>query len=106
MMEIGDRVGVILKTNNETRKCYFLGYGIYEGKYKLDARYCSKRAVNVLINLDVDLCRFKLDDGDKIYDADCWFMSEERFNAVFVNDEYKEGWKIINVDRKGKRRKI
>ena len=105
MIEINDRVGIILKIDNETRKCYFLGYGIYEGKYVPSGDNLSKKA-KMLSRYKKESCRFKLDDGNIIYDIDCWIMSEGRFNAVFVNDEYKEGWKVINVDIKGKRRKI
>ena len=105
-LQIGDRVGVILKTNGITRQCFFLGYGIYEGKQPLDFNYISSKMKRKLGDSNKEGHRFKLDNGEIYYDVDIWFMGEERFNAVFVNDEYEEGWKIINVDRKGRRRKI
>ena len=104
MIEINDRVALILKTNVPNKQCFFLGYGIYEGRFPLDKKYCSKKVKKLDVKKD-DSCRFKLDNGEIYFDIDIWVMSEERFNAAFINDEYKEGWKIINIDRKGRRRK-
>jgi len=105
MIEVNDRVGIIINTKDSTKECFFLGYGIYEGKYIPSGDNLSKKA-KLLSKEKKESCRFKLDDGNIIYATDCWFMFEERFNAVFVNDEYEEGWKIINVDIKGKRREM
>ena len=102
-LEINDRIAVILKSDAKTRQCYFLGYGIYEGKMPLDKQYCSKKVKKMNLG-KVDSHRFKLDNGEIYFDIDVWFMSEERFNAAFVNDEYKAGWKVVNIDRKGRRR--
>jgi len=108
MIKIGDRIGLILKTNVNTKECFFLGYGVYEGRFVPDIINCSKKYrknAKWLIRENKEICRFKLDNGEIFYEFDTWCMSEERFNAVFVNDEYKEGWKVINIDRYGKRRK-
>jgi hypothetical protein len=108
MIEINDRVGVILKTDNKTKECFFLGYGIYEGKFIPDIINCSKKKlkhVKGLIKTNLEVCRFKLDNKEIYYDFDIWFMSAKRFEDVFIHDEYEEGWKIVNVDRKGKWRK-
>ena len=97
-----DRAALISKNYTKRHLCYFMGYGVYEGRYeipynkKLD-RTGRKLAVNGELH-----CRFRLDDGKVFFDYECWNMSEERFKVVFVNDEYKEGWKVIKVNRKSK----
>ena len=108
MIEINDRVAVILKTNRFTKECFFLGYGIYEGKFAPDIINCSKKKrkwINGLIRENKEVCRFKLDNGEIYYDIDTWHMSAKRFEDVFIHDEYEEGWKVIRIDRYGKRRK-
>ena len=101
-LQVNDRVALISKTNSRKHKCYFIGYGIYNGKFtvplndKLDkkGRYISKNFI--------PCCKFTTDDDKIFYDYECWFLSEERFKAAFVNDEYKEGWKVIKVNRKSR----
>jgi hypothetical protein len=103
-IKIGERVGLVLKTNVRKHYCFFLGYGVYEGQF-IPIDSIDKR-VKRLNEEQKICCRFKLDSGEIIYDFQCWFMSEERFNEAFINDCYEEGWKIINVDNKGRRRHV
>lgn len=105
-LQIGDRIGFILKLRNEKKHCYFVGYGIYEGEFKPDIEdfknIKKKKRIKMIENIKGS-CRFKLDSGETVWQWQGWWLSEERFKEVFINDCYKEGWKVINVDMKGKR---
>lgn len=108
MLKIGDRVAVILKNEVDyisNNICYFLGYGIYEGAVVPELKKETKKNKlhNKLCRIGFPANRFKLDNGEIFYDYECWFMSEERFKKAFVEDEYHENWKVILVDRKGKK---
>jgi len=110
--EINTRKAIVLKLNFNKKKCFLLGYGIYEGKFIPDTvilrRILNKKKRRLVENLIVDkieCCRFKMDDGQILYQFDGWFIPEKRFIDLFVNDSEKEGWKVINVDIYGKRRK-
>ncbi len=104
LIKIGDRIAIILKTDNRTRNCFLLGYGIYEGKFIPPANVPSKKGKK-FHNEYEPTDRFLCDDGNIYWMYESWIMSEDNFKAAFVNDCYDEGWKVINVDIKGKRRK-
>lgn len=102
---IGERIGIILKLDTRKRNCFFLGYGIYEGKFIPPANVPSKKGKK-LHNEHESTDRFLCDDGNTYWMYESWIISEERFKEVFINDCYKENWKVINVDIHGKRRSV
>jgi hypothetical protein len=112
-IEVNSRVALILKLDDNKRNCYFLGYGIYEGKFVPDIGVLKRiynkkrrRMIETSIKDGKENCRFILDEGQILYDFDCWMMEEERFKVVFIDDVYDEGWKVININIYGKRRKV
>jgi predicted PolB exonuclease-like 3'-5' exonuclease len=102
-LEVGERIAAILKLNVMNKKCYFLGYGVYEGKDIVPENTSGKRSKK-FIRFHIPCCKLCMDDGNIYYDFQCWFMSEERFKEVFIKDCYKEGWKVVEVDLKGRRK--
>lgn len=104
-IEVGNRIGIILKLDNRKRNCFFLGYGIYEGKFIPPENVPSKKG-KTLYREHKECCKLLCDDGNTYWDFECWFMTEEMFKEVFVNDCYNECWDIINIDIKGRRRSI
>jgi hypothetical protein len=108
IVNIGDRIAFITKTNADTAKCYFLGYGKYLGKMiptkeEIDL-ITNKKKHKIAKNVIDPVCKFLLDDGSIVWQWDGWFISEERFIKVFIEDEYNENWEAINVDIHGKRK--
>lgn len=113
MIQSGYRVALVLKNDikSETEKiCYFLGYASCIGQIIVTNKDLlvqknwnnkSKRWYKARLP-DKPYWAFKKEDGEIFYEFECWFMLEERFRKAFIEDEYKEGWKVINVDRNGK----
>ena len=101
-LQVNDRVALISKTNSRKHKCYFIGYGIYNGKFTVPLNDKLDKKGRAIAKKFIPCCKFTTDDDKIFYDYECWFMSEERFKAAFVNDEYKEGWKVIKVNRKSR----
>jgi hypothetical protein len=102
-LQIGDRVGVILKLNEKKRECYFLGYGTYMGKSLVPEDAVGKKCKK-FIKFHIPAGKIIMDDKNVYWDFQCWIMSEERFNKVFVNDCYDEGWEIIDIDIHGRKK--
>lgn len=102
MIQINDRVAVISKNVVKLHRCYFIGYGVYNGKYTIPYNNKLNSYTKKLSKSFIPCGKFTLDDGRIFYDCEVWIMSEERFIKAFVEDEYKEGWKVIKVNRKSK----
>jgi hypothetical protein len=99
----GERIAIIRNTNDSTRKCYFLGYGIYEGKF-VPPNYVPSKKGKEFSKRNIECCKLKLDSGEVLWDFEVWFMLENRFKEVFVNDYYKEYWEVIDIEINGKRK--
>jgi hypothetical protein len=97
-----ERVALISKTNTKKHLCYFIGYGIYCGKFTVPLNDKLDKKGRAIAKKFIPCCKFITDDNKIFYDYECWEISEERFKAAFVNDEYKEGWKVIKVNRKSR----
>lgn len=111
VIEIGERIAFIKNTNARNRKCYLLDYGKYLGKYiptEDDILLVTNKKKKKLMRKNSnEACKFLLDDGTIVwFPWDGWFMLESRFKEVFINDCFNEGWKVVNIDMKGRRRKI
>lgn len=103
IIEVGDRVATILELNNNKHKCYFLGYGAYQGKQIVPENTEGKKCKR-FIKFHIPAGKIEMDDGNIYWDFQCWIMGEKRFKEVFIKDCYKEGWKIVEVDLKGRRK--
>jgi hypothetical protein len=101
-MDIGSRVAIISKLDTFKHKCYFIGYGIFSDRCLIPFNKNLNRDGKKLSKLNGLHCKFITDDNKIFYDYECWIISEERFKKVFIEDEYKEGWKVIRVNRKSK----
>jgi hypothetical protein len=106
-IKVDDRIAFILKLKEEKKECYFVNYGVYEGQFKPDIDDfidIKKKKKRRMIENTEFACRFKLDDGTIAWQWQGWWISEDRFKEIFIDDYYKENWQIINVDAKGRRR--
>jgi hypothetical protein len=101
MIEINDRIAFIEKLDTAKKLCYFIDYGKYLGKVKVTKEISEiipvkKRLQKLSIGKEV--CYFILDNGNIVYQWSGWWVSENRFKEIFIDDCYKEGWKIVNVE--------
>jgi hypothetical protein len=101
MIEINDRIAFIEKLDTAKKLCYFIGYGKYLGKVKVTKEISEiipykKRLQKLSIGKEV--CYFILDNGSITYQWNGWWVSENRFKEMFIDDCYKEGWKIVVVE--------
>jgi len=104
-IEPGERVAVVLNRINEKKhKIYFVGYGKYDGLY--ECPNSIKKLKKLALNKKILLGRITLENGGTAWLYNCWIHRAERFDELFIEDIYKEGWKVINVDLNGKFRKI
>ncbi len=84
----GERVGAVIGTEN--KEVRFLGFGVYEGDFKL-----PKKALG--FNFGQKNPKIKLDSGKVVYGCECWWCSEEGMNDK-LKEWKKAKYKIINVD--------
>jgi hypothetical protein len=105
-IKIGERVAVVLKKiNEENKKIYLVGYGTYAGEKILGEKSIIRMSGKKLLFKASDIHhRIDMDDGSFMWEFNCWFHREKRFNELFIT-ENKENWKVIKVTSKGKRRK-
>jgi ribosome biogenesis GTPase A len=107
-LRFNERVAFIRGTNSKKHICFFLGYGIYLGKQTptiKEINNIKRKDKKLIANKMNKADKFLLDDGNIYWAWDGYFISIERFKKLFINDYYKEGWRIINVDNKGRWRK-
>lgn len=102
IIKTGERVALILKLDTKKRICYFLGYGVYDGEYIPELDLTNKKTERITTKTNQESCRFTLDTGEVFYDYFVWFMEEDRFNKVFLNDCYEEKWKVKLCNKYGK----
>ena len=77
-MKIGERIGAILGSNNESVE--FLGYGVYEGdEIPINAVGQIAEIIKEVGNLNAKL---KLDDGSIVYGCECWWGAEEKVKTI------------------------
>lgn len=92
-IEVGSRVGAILKADKET--VHLLGYGVYDGeqeppfgpmgipKEKHDAITAGmKREGKLPMDYVFTNPRITLDDGRVVWGAHCWWGTEEQVKAA------------------------
>lgn len=106
-IKIGERVAVVLKKiDKKNKKIYLVGYGTYVGEKILGEKSIIRVSGKKLVFKASEMhYRIDLDDGTFMWSFNCWFHRINRFNELFFDDIYNEGWKIIKVTSKGKRRK-
>lgn len=90
MINIGDRVGAILGSDDSTIE--FLGYGIYKGK-EIPIEAVGLFAEAAIENKVVNPC-ILLDNGKKVYGCECWWGSEKEVKEIIETTKLK----VINVD--------
>ena len=88
---IGDRVGAVCEADDET--VYFFGYGTYNGEQVID-QSLGVRFLGMTPPEGHENHEIILDNGDKIYGCECWWMSEERMKS-FIGDR-----KVVHEDIK------
>jgi len=102
MSKIGDKVGAFISTDPETKKLFFLGYGIYEGD-----TIPSKEARGFLAEGLREYGRpnptLKLENGDTVYGCECWWGAEARIKQQ-IEECQKAGY-TIEIVRIADRRK-
>jgi hypothetical protein len=90
--QIGDRVMALRSADNNAKKVFVYGSGVYEGEQLFEHNEGLKAAgfKNPCI---------RLDDGNTVYGMECWWGPEEAVKNRF------EGFEFIHVsiveDRKG-----
>ena len=105
----GDRVGALISYDPETKKCEFLGYGIYEGNLVIDDTACGDvaemnrgmfDAAEKLLEEEGMLEEFReefqehiknprilLDNGDQVWGCECWWDSESNMKEKLKDAE-------------------
>lgn len=77
--QVGERVGAILSANAETVQ--FLGYGTFQGEVVPDDPAVGFMGVSFQELNRTNPC-ILLDNGDKVYDCECWWGSEEKVREM------------------------
>ena len=98
----GERIALISKNDNGRHISYLIGYGIYDGFFEIPYSKRLDKIGKQLAKRGGTHCRFHLDNGCVLFDYECWFMAEDRYKEVFINDEYKEGWRVVHINKKSK----
>jgi hypothetical protein len=83
----GDRVGAILSADDKTVK--FLGYGVYDGRFKPDVMCMGIPPEELPEGLKNP--RITLDNGEIVWGCQCWWGDEEKVKSEIGDRE------IINV---------
>ena len=86
MNKPGIRVGALLGTKDGVVE--FLGYGVYEGDFKLPPEAGG-------FNFGQENPRIKLDNGDIVWGCECWWGPEEEFKKKYI-DTAKEV-KVVSI---------
>jgi len=107
-LEINEEIAFVRGMNSNKHICYLLGYGKYLGKYiptKDEINNIKRKDKKSLAFRIKEACKFLLKDGNIYWEWDGYFINKNRFKELFIDDIYKEGWKIIYVDKNGRWRK-
>jgi hypothetical protein len=100
-MKIGTRVGAIF--NTDSQKVYFYGYGKYMGT-SIPKEAVGLRA-NILRQEKRKIPKIKLDNGEIVYDCECWFGPKEKIQRILLL-QMKEGRTVQMVSINEIRKKI
>ncbi len=89
----GDRVGALISIENKVAK--FLGYGVYEGEFKLP-KYAAG------FNFGQRNPRIRLDNGDIVWGCECWWGGEKKFKEYIIERAKKiEMVRIADIRNNG-----
>jgi len=80
------RVGALLGAKEGVVE--LLGYGVYEGDFKLPEEAAG-------FNFGQENPRIRLDNGDIVWGCECWWGEEKKFKEKYI-DTAKEV-KIVNI---------
>jgi hypothetical protein len=106
-IEAGERVGVILGIDKDTKEVKFVGYGVYQGDEVPDKEAAGAMA-DILREAEVKNPKIVLDQGGVAWGCEVWWGPEEEVRDTMAT--YKEKGYTINivnldVDRKEYREK-
>jgi len=87
-MKINDRVGAVCSSTEETVTIF--GFGVYEGNFIPETNDIIVMGMS-LKELNIPNPRIKLDNGEIVWGAECWWGDEDEVK------EHIQNKKIINI---------
>lgn len=95
-VKVGDRVGAVLGAKNGSKTINVFGFGVYEGDFVPEHRG-EKSFATYLHEHQLPNPRIRLDSGEVVYGAECWWGPEEQMQKRLAGHE-AEGFAIETVN--------
>jgi len=97
-VKIGDRIGAILSVDGNAKIIEFLGYGVYEGQFPVEAlaEFIEGMTGEKASQEDILNPRMKLDNGQTVWGYQVWWGPEDAIKDQ-VADLVSSGFKVKNV---------